>query len=725
MMKKTLAVFMVAVFLLTIAVPLASNTEDTDAAGNTIIIESSPDFAPYDYYYGTEFAGIDMDILRAISNDIGKKIEFRPNDFGSILTSVTQHKCDMGASGFTITEERKESVLFTDDYALIRQVVVAKAGLDIKTIDDIRGKTIAAQNGTSGADYAEGVTSNLRLHSGYAQVVLDILNGVAFCEVVDDAVGMAQVSAYPDQLAIYDVLTDAEDEHYGFIFAKDNVALYNEFNESLKRLKADGTVGKIVQYYVDNNYSPNTPSYFNQVKTLFVLTPEDSPYTYKAQGRNAGIDVDILSAVAKEMDYRISFIPSKRVDFVDKITFTPSYIGADVTISSDVPEGTMFVPSGVTDSLTVVTRSGTSVDDLAGKNVAVLSFSAASEYMVGKGASEVREYVLATDAVTDLLNETRDCIVVDTTMAKSLSARYPGMLSMSEPVTADDYVKRGYMLSADAGDLADAVSAALTKVKDSGEVKNILDYYAGDSFDMTQSSYYYSEPNGFFEKLYDKFMKDFIDNDGYKHILTGLGNTVKITLIALCIGTVIGILAAAIMSIHAETGKLLIPHMICRFYVTIIRGTPVLVQLLIIYYVILVDFASNAILIAAIAFGLNSGAYVSEIVRSGINSVPKGQMEAARSLGLSTRQSMTSVVIPQAIRNILPALGNEGISLLKETSVAGYIAIVDLTKAADIIRMNTYDALLPLLVIAVIYLAMVLVLQFLIKKLERRLNSAY
>ena len=137
-----------------------------------------------------------------------------------------------------------------------------------------------------------------------------------------------------------------------------------------------------------------------------------------------------------------------------------------------------------------------------------------------------------------------------------------------------------------------------------------------------------------------------------------------------------------------------------------------MVQLLLIYYVVFASASLNPVLVASVAFGINSGAYITEIFRSGINSVPKGQMEAARCLGLNTATSMKSVVVPQALRNILPALGNESISLLKETSIAGFIGVIDLTRAADIIRGQTYDALVPLIAVAIIYLAIVLILQF-------------
>ncbi|MBQ9690269.1 MAG: amino acid ABC transporter permease, partial [Candidatus Methanomethylophilaceae archaeon] len=164
---------------------------------------------------------------------------------------------------------------------------------------------------------------------------------------------------------------------------------------------------------------------------------------------------------------------------------------------------------------------------------------------------------------------------------------------------------------------------------------------------------------------------------------------------------------------------------IVRVYITVIRGTPILVQLLIIYFIVFASSGLNSIIIAGIAFGINSGAYVAEIVRAGINAVPKGQLEAAESLGMTFNMAMVTVIMPQAVRNILPALCNEGISLLKETSIAGYIGIVDVTKAAMLIRSQTYSAFVPLIGVALIYLIIVLFLQYLVGKLEKRLNNAY
>ena len=204
-----------------------------------------------------------------------------------------------------------------------------------------------------------------------------------------------------------------------------------------------------------------------------------------------------------------------------------------------------------------------------------------------------------------------------------------------------------------------------------------------------------------------KFQQDFIESDRYLYLLRGLGNTLLIAALAVILGIVLGFLVAIIRSTHDKHGGLNILNFICKVYLTIWRGTPTMVQ----------------ILVAVIAFGLNSAAYVAEIVRSGIMSVDEGQFEAGRSLGLNYTQTMRLIILPQAFKNVLPALANEFITLLKETSISGYIAIPDLTKGGDIIRSQTYDAFLPLFGVAVIYLVLVMILTAGVHKLETRLRT--
>ena len=221
---------------------------------------------------------------------------------------------------------------------------------------------------------------------------------------------------------------------------------------------------------------------------------------------------------------------------------------------------------------------------------------------------------------------------------------------------------------------------------------------------------------------FNKLHETFIEGDRYKMLFEGFGNTILITIGALIIGVIIGA-AIAVAKYYSEGNpKLKVVNAICDLYTTVIRGIPVTVLLLIFFYIILVS--AEGVTVAIIAFGINSGAYMAELVRSGINAVDKGQMEAARSLGMSKWQAMRTIILPQAIKNILPAIGNECIALLKETSVAGYVAVIDLTRAANLIRNNTFDAINPLILLALTYLVLVILMTKLLSILEKRLRKS-
>ncbi|MDF2511855.1 MAG: putative rane protein [Herbinix sp.] len=222
------------------------------------------------------------------------------------------------------------------------------------------------------------------------------------------------------------------------------------------------------------------------------------------------------------------------------------------------------------------------------------------------------------------------------------------------------------------------------------------------------------------EKLQEAFYNALIADQRYLAYLDGIKVTILISLLAIAIGIIIGILVA-VVKVSATNSKMKWLAGICNVYITIIRGTPLMVQLLIIYNLVFTSRNTNEIVVGAVCFGINSGAYVAEIIRAGIESIDKGQMEAGRSLGLNYIQTMRMIILPQAIRNILPALGNEFIVLIKETSVAGVIAVTDLTKAAQYIGSRTWDILPPLIIAAACYLVMVMGLTKLLSIFERRL----
>lgn len=224
--------------------------------------------------------------------------------------------------------------------------------------------------------------------------------------------------------------------------------------------------------------------------------------------------------------------------------------------------------------------------------------------------------------------------------------------------------------------------------------------------------------------LKERFIINFISEDRWKYIVDGLGVTLQVTFFAVLMGIALGFLIAIVRSTHDKTGKLKLLNAVCQIYLTVIRGTPVVVQLLIIYFVIFGSVDVNKVFVAVLAFGINSAAYVAEIFRSGIMSIDKGQFEAGRSLGFNYAQTMIYIIMPQAFKNVLPALGNEFIVLLKETSISGYIALQDLTKGGDIIRSRTYDAFMPLIAVAAIYLVMVMIFTKAVEALERRLRNS-
>ena len=288
---------------------------------------------------------------------------------------------------------------------------------------------------------------------------------------------------------------------------------------------------------------------------------------------------------------------------------------------------------------------------------------------------------------------------------------------LGKELVIDDMAFDSVIAAVDSGK-ADVGVAGMTVTED--RLKNVN---FSDSYTEASQVIIYKSGNASSQNFVEKLKSTFLDKDRWVYLVQGLGNTLLITVLAVVIGIVLGFVIAIIRSTNQLTGRLKIPNLICRIYLTVVRGTPMVVQLLIIYFVVFSSVNISKILVAVIAFGLNSAAYVAEIVRSGIMSVDRGQFEAGSSLGFGYTRTMISIILPQAIRNILPALGNEAIVLLKETSVSGYIALNDLTKGGDTIRSQTYEAFLPLIAVALIYLLMVVGLSALVNRLERRLSN--
>ena len=597
---------------------------------DVLIVETSPDFAPFDYMYGSEFVGIDMDIVRAVCDDMGYEVEFRQNSFDSILMSVPQGKAYIGASGFTISEERAKSVSCALPYANINQVVVAPVDTDIKTLEDVKGKIISVQNGTTGADYAATVSSSVIYQKSYQDVILDVTTGKADCEIVDSTVAVAQVAAHPE-LQVLDILTDSPVEEYGFIFAKENTELLNDFNVSLQKIMDNGVFDSIWNYSEKNGFSPETPSFFSYRGVLTVETsPDFPPFEYIYGTEYAGIDMDLMQAICYDINYRLVMKDNNFDSIIMSVTQGKSDMGASgFTISDDRKEQVLFSdPYAEIKQVVVVNKDSNikTLDDVRGKTISVQTGTSGADYAATL-SSDIIYQKTYSDVIQDILTGKADCEVVDSTVAAAQAARNSNLRVLD--ITDAEVEYYGFIFAKGNQDLCDLINESLARLTANGTVDKIISYYADNEYKEVPS--YYSSHDieevevheGFWGGLWDRINNDFLKNDRYQYLFKGLENTLIITAIALLLGMALGAVVAMIRSSHDITGKFRIINAICKLYVTVIRGTPVMVQLMIIYYVVFASVNFNPVLIASVAFGLNSGAYVAEVIRSGINAVPK------------------------------------------------------------------------------------------------------
>lgn len=481
--KKLCAIIFTLCLLLPGKVQASSEKED----GKVLDFGTSADFPPYEYYEGDEIVGIDPDILRAIGDYMGVEVRLHDMDFNNIIASIDSGKIDGGAAGFTVTEERKKSVNFTDSFTKTSQIIITRKDSDIKEVEDLNnGVKIGTQLGTIGDTIAK-----------------------------DD-------------------------------FGEENV---NSFNK---------------------------------------------------------------------------------------------------------------VP----------------------------------------------------DAILSLQNKKIDAVILDKHSAENFVNANKGLTIIETPYLEEEYA---IAISKDNPELLEDMNEAIAALKESGEIDKIMDKY--QKSDDKQAS----------KGIFGRFKSNIIDNGAYKYLLDGLKTTLIVTICALIISFALGLLIALVRAANIDQayenngfGSALINILdkIFALFVSIIRGTPSTIQLLIMFNVILVNL-DNLMLVAIISFALNSSAYMSELFRGGINSVAKGEKEAARSLGLSNFQTMKKVTMPQALKNSLPALGNEVITLFKETSIAGFIGLADLTRGASIVISQTFDAATAYFSAAIIYLVIVLIIEKIFKEIER------
>ena len=454
--------------------------------------------------------------------------------------------------------------------------------------------------------------------------------------------------------------------------------------------------------------------------TTYVVAMEATfpPYEFYKGSEIVGIDVDILNEIGRRkgvqfkledmaFDSIITAVQTGKVDLVvsgltvteDRkrmVDFTRPYSGAKQVVIA--PKNAPIYTKEQLATLRLGVQHGSSGDMYVTENIC-----------------EPERFTNGALAVSAMNAGKLDAVVLDNAPAENHVAGSPNLTIQPQALVEEEYAMA---LRKDNTELLNMLNAALMELEADGTLKAIIDRHMRDN--RPEEAQMADTAIG---RLADDFKTDFIKNDRWKYLAEGFLVTIEIAAAAAAMGIALGFLIAVVRSTADLTGRLKVADWFCRVYLTVVRGTPVVVQLLIIYFVIFGAVDISKVLVAIVAFGLNSAAYVAEIIRSGIMSVDRGQMEAGRSLGLGYGCTMRSVILPQAFKNVLPALGNEFIVLLKETSICGYIALQDLTKGGDIIRSQTYDAFLPLIAVALIYLALVMLLSHLLKKLELRLKK--
>ena len=434
-----------------------------------------------------------------------------------------------------------------------------------------------------------------------------------------------------------------------------------------------------------------------------------APYEYYSRGEIVGVDIEIAQKIAKNLGKKLVIKDVAFDSIINEVKTKKSDIGAaGISYTEERAREVAFTDNySVSKQVIIVNKNSyiTSKENLVGKVAVQLGTTADTYLTKSTGITLVREKKFLA-AIQDLKDGKVNAVVMDELPAKKLITS--DMKILSEPLVTDSY---GMVVAKENTELLESCNKVIKQMKESGEIDKILLKHMGQSDEIEEKT-----------SVFDRFYQSVIYDNRYLYILEGLKNTLIIAVGAVILGILLGTLLAFIRHYHDETGYLKVFNAISKAYIHIIRGTPSILQLMIIYYVIFKNVSISIVLVGILAFGINSAAYVAEIIRAGLNSVDKGQIEAGYALSLNYRQVMMKIVFPQAIRNILPALGNEFITLVKETSVGAYIGIVELTKASDIIASRTYDYFFPLILIAVIYFAITFSLSKLISIMEKRLN---
>jgi len=448
----------------------------------------------------------------------------------------------------------------------------------------------------------------------------------------------------------------------------------------------------------------NTLSKIKSQGYIIMGTSADfSPFEFLKNGEIVGIDIDIARKIAEELGVELK-INDLSFDslIVELKNGTIDFVASGLSYTEEKAKNIEFSKSYLTASQEAVVKKDSLIKELkdfSNKKIGVQLGSTGDSFATELENAEVTRFEKFPEAVAALLSDNIDIIIIDNYSADQIINKNESLCKLSKNLTEEMY---NIGVKKDNTELLEVINKVILEIQQNGELEKIINSYIHVNS----------------EDLKKDFLKEYS-----LYIIEGLRNTLKITFFSAIIGILLGILTASMKVASKSNKKFKILGIFAFFYTTIIRGTPVLVQLFIMYYIILSKISKNPITAAIITLGMNSGAYVCEHVRAGIRSIDIGQFEAGRSLGISERVLMSKIIVPQAVKNILPSLVGESISLLKETAAVGFIGVMDLSLAGKKITSITFEPVLPLFIIAAIYLILVLILVFVLHKIEMRLKK--
>lgn len=440
-----------------------------------------------------------------------------------------------------------------------------------------------------------------------------------------------------------------------------------------------------------------TQSVYAKEKITVGTNAEYAPFEYlDSDGNLTGFDYELLEAIAQEENLELEWKDMPFDSLVGSMeTGNIQIIAAAIGPTKEREKSVDFSDVYYTGSQSDFIVSGENTD-----------------YGVVENATVVR-FKNAASAVMELKNGGVNAVLIDTIMAEIYCRQNDDIVYQKVDGTEEDTV---YCIEKGNAELLNTVNKGLKKLKDNGEYDQIYEKFFSGENDTTQVQI--ADNTG----IIGTFKFIFLQDNRWKYYLNGLQVTLLVSIMSVLLGTVIGLMAAMIKLNADRKKKETVLSRIIHIYVDVIRGTPSVLQLMIVYFAV---FHSRLGYVAAVvSFGINSGAYVSEVIRAGIMAVDKGQQEAGRSLGLGYKDTMRFIIIPQALKNILPAMGNEFIQLIKETSILGYVGIMDLTKASSYVSSRTYQMFIPLITAGIMYYLIVKILSIFLEKMERRMRQS-